>query len=205
MAFCKGVRACLPCKAVRTISPYNVSAPVKITRSEPLPVSTRVPALTQCPSSTGISGSLDSNCATACLRTGYASPVSADSSTWINSAWIRIPSAGTFSPDFNNTRSPGTNSVAATSSSTPPRRTRVVAASRLASPAIEAWVRRCRYRSMPIRGNVAINRMIASVLFPKKKNKTAVATRNHNMGSRAVSETRSSQPVPASARILFAP
>ncbi len=72
-----GVRVRVLCSAERTISPYKVSAPVVATRRLALPVSSRVPAKAQCRvSMRGSAGAAGSGR----LRTGKASPVSADSS-----------------------------------------------------------------------------------------------------------------------------
>ncbi len=73
--------------------------------------------------------------ASACLVTGWASPVSVDSSHSSSAHSSRRRSAGTRSPACSNTKSPGTSSAAGRLSTWPPRRTRAWGAARRLSAA----------------------------------------------------------------------
>ena len=142
MAFCSGVVSWLPCVAVRTISPYRVLLPVQRMRSHAVPVSIRVPAVPQW-SSVLVVGSAWV-VSMRCLVTGNDSPVSVDSSTC--SPWpdTSRPSAGKYSPGCTSARSPGTRSRDGMCCQRPSRSTRAELARRLARPAEEAVVRKCR-------------------------------------------------------------
>ena len=124
--------------------PYRVRSPVAVTSYDPDPETTFVPAKT-------------SGARAWSLATGCDSPVSAASSTAIWSASVSRPSAGTTSPSWSSTRSPGTNAVAARVTSSPSRHTRAVSAARRFNSARARSARASRITVTPVTGTSAAN------------------------------------------------
>ena len=106
----------------RAILPISVFIPVAVTTAAALPAVTRQPEYTQLALSP--SGASSEKVAEASFSAGTLSPVSEDSSAARLSERMRRASAGTKSPVFNITKSPGTSSAGSASRTLPPRTTR---------------------------------------------------------------------------------
>ncbi len=118
---CKGVWGALSSSSMWAMCPTAVSIPVAVTMPAPAPFAMPVEANTMFFRSA--SGQSLGHKSSAFFSTGADSPVSADSSARSSTLLIRRKSAGTRSPAFKTTKSPGTSSVLSTVWRFPPRTT----------------------------------------------------------------------------------